>query len=78
MAHFTEEESNAARHYDKGAFDAEQVRLPRDCPVELGMTLRWLGRVAKANDVALEIGERASASRIISYSWAEGYRRVVI
>lgn len=56
MAPFSEEESNVAKHYSETAFDAEQVRLPEDCPVELGVTLRWLGRVAKAGDVVVEIG----------------------
>jgi SAM-dependent methyltransferase len=56
MAPFSEEESNVAKHYSERAFDAEQVRLPEDCPVELGVTLRWLGRVAKAGDVVVEIG----------------------
>jgi SAM-dependent methyltransferase len=56
MAQFNEEESRVARHYDEAAFEAEQVRLPQDCPVELGVTRRWLGRVAKAGDVVAEIG----------------------
>ncbi|MGD0225543.1 MAG: methyltransferase domain-containing protein [Terriglobia bacterium] len=56
MAPFSEEESNVAKHYSEKAFDAEQVRLPEDCPVELGVTLRWLGRMAKAGDVVVEIG----------------------
>jgi SAM-dependent methyltransferase len=56
MTQFSEEESNVARHYNEKIFDAEQVRLPQDCPVELGVTLRWLGRVAKAGDVVAEIG----------------------
>ena len=56
MAQFNEEESRVARHYDEAAFEAEQVRLPQDCPVELGVTRRWLTRVAKAGDVVAEIG----------------------
>jgi ubiquinone/menaquinone biosynthesis C-methylase UbiE len=56
MAQFSEEESNVARHYSETAFEAEQRRLPQDCPVELAVTCRWLGRVAKAGDVAAEIG----------------------
>jgi protein-L-isoaspartate O-methyltransferase len=56
MAPFSKEEANVAKHYSEAAFEAEQVRLPQDCPVELGMTLRWLGRVAKAGDVVAEIG----------------------
>ena len=55
MPHFSEEESKVARHYSDTVFAAEQVRLPQDCPVELGITLRWLGRVAKTGDVAAEI-----------------------
>jgi len=38
------------------AFEAELARLPQDCPVELGITLRWLARVAKPGDVVAEIG----------------------
>ncbi|MFZ0962242.1 MAG: class I SAM-dependent methyltransferase [Terriglobia bacterium] len=45
-----------ARHYDDAAFAAELVRLPQDCPVELGITLRWLARMAKPGEVAAEIG----------------------
>ena len=56
MPHFSQEESNVARHYNERTFDAERVRLPQDCPVELGVTLRWLGRVAHAGDVVVEIG----------------------
>jgi len=56
MAQFSEEESKVARHYNETVFEAEQVRLPQDCPVELAVTRRWLGRVAKAGDVAAEIG----------------------
>lgn len=56
MAQFNEEESNVARHYDEAAFQAELTRLPQDSPVEMGVTLRWLGRVAKAGDVVAEIG----------------------
>jgi SAM-dependent methyltransferase len=56
MVQFSKEESKVARHYNEAAFEAEQVRLPQDCPVELAVTRRWLGRVAKAGDVAAEIG----------------------
>jgi len=56
MAPLSEQESNVAKHYSESAFDAEQVRLPEDCPVELGVTLRWLRRLAKAGDVVVEIG----------------------
>jgi SAM-dependent methyltransferase len=56
MTQCKEEEQNVARHYDGAAFEAELVRLPQDCPVELGVTLRWLARVAKADDVVAEIG----------------------
>lgn len=55
MAQFNEEESNVARHYDV-ATEAELVRLPQDSPVELGVTLRWLGRVAKPGYAVAEIG----------------------
>jgi len=53
---FSEEETKVARHYNETAFEAELVRLPHDCPVELAVTRRWLGRVAKPGDVAAEIG----------------------
>ena len=56
MTQFSEEESNVARYYSETVFEAEQVRLPQDCPVELAVTRRWLERVAKAGDVAAEIG----------------------
>jgi SAM-dependent methyltransferase len=56
MTQFSEEESNVAKHYNETIFEAEQVRLPHDCPVELAVTRRWLGRVAKAGDVVAEIG----------------------
>ncbi|HMD84638.1 MAG TPA: class I SAM-dependent methyltransferase [Terriglobia bacterium] len=56
MTQFSEQESKVARHYNEAAFDAEQVRLTQDCPVEFAVTRRWLGRVAKTGDVAAEIG----------------------
>jgi ubiquinone/menaquinone biosynthesis C-methylase UbiE len=56
MAQFSEEESNVARHYDERIFDDELVRLPQDCPVEMAVTQRWLGRVAKVGDTVAEIG----------------------
>jgi ubiquinone/menaquinone biosynthesis C-methylase UbiE len=56
MAQFNEQELNVARHYDEAAFQAELVRLPQDSPVEMGLTLRWLGRAAKAGDVVAEVG----------------------
>lgn len=56
MAQFSEEESNVARHYSENVFDDELARLPHKCPVELAITERWLGRVAKAGDVVAEIG----------------------
>jgi len=56
MPQFNKDELNVARHYDDPAFAAELVRLPQDSPVEMGVTLRWLGRVAKAGDVVAEIG----------------------
>jgi SAM-dependent methyltransferase len=56
MAQFNEEESRVARHYDEAAFEAEKVRLPQDCPVELEVTRRWLAREAKEQDVVAEIG----------------------
>jgi len=56
MSQFSEEASKVAWHYTQPAFDYEQTRLPRDCPVELGVTLRWLKRVAKPDDVVVEIG----------------------
>jgi ubiquinone/menaquinone biosynthesis C-methylase UbiE len=56
MAQFSDEEFNVARHYSGTAFEAELQRLPRDCPVEMAMTCRWLGRMAEAGDVVAEIG----------------------
>jgi len=56
MGRFSEEESNVGRHYDEKVFADELVRLPQECPVELAITERWLGRVAKAGDVVAEIG----------------------
>ena len=56
MSQFSEEEASVAKHYDDSAFDYECARLPRDCPVEMGVTLRWLKRVAKPGDVVVEIG----------------------
>jgi ubiquinone/menaquinone biosynthesis C-methylase UbiE len=56
MAQFKEVEQDVAKHYDGAAFEAELSRLPRDCPVEMGVTLRWLARVARAGDVVAEIG----------------------
>jgi SAM-dependent methyltransferase len=56
MSGFSEEESNVARHYNEAFFDEELARLPQECPVELAVTRRWLGRVAKTGDVAAEIG----------------------
>ena len=56
MRQLKEEESNVAKHYNDPAFEAELVRFPHDCLVELGVTLRWLGHVAKAGIVVTEIG----------------------
>ena len=56
MPKFSEEEANVARHYDQTVFSDELVRLPTECPVELLITQRWLGRVAKAGDLVAEIG----------------------
>ncbi len=56
MAKSKEVEMSVASHYDGKAFEAELVRLPKDCPVELGVTLRWLARMARAGDVVAEIG----------------------
>jgi SAM-dependent methyltransferase len=56
MGAFSDEESRVAKHYDEAAFEAELVRLPHDCPVELAVTRRWLGRVAQAGHAVAEIG----------------------
>jgi 2-polyprenyl-3-methyl-5-hydroxy-6-metoxy-1,4-benzoquinol methylase len=56
MSQFSEEESNVARHYNGEFFGEELVRLPQECPVEMAVTQRWLGRVAKTGDVVVEIG----------------------
>src|ERR1017187_9332445 len=46
-------EESVARYYDTAIFEAELVRLTRDCPVERAITLRWL---APANAEIAEIG----------------------
>jgi S-adenosylmethionine-dependent methyltransferase len=56
MSQMSEEESAVGRYYNESIFEDELVRLPRDCPVELAVTRRWLGRVAKAGHVVAEIG----------------------
>jgi len=56
MSHLSEEESSVARHYNGAFFDDELARLPQECPVEMAVTQRWLRRVAKTGDVAVEIG----------------------
>src|ERR1039457_3778080 len=42
-------EESVARYYDTVIFEAELVRLTRDCPVERAITLRWLELLAPAN-----------------------------
>src|ERR1039458_5419299 len=49
-------EESVARYYDTAIFEAELVRLTRDCPVERAITLRWLERLAPANAEIAEIG----------------------
>jgi len=49
-------ENSVAHYYDTAIFEAELVRLTRDCPVERAITLRWLGRLAPANAEVAEIG----------------------
>jgi len=56
MSHFSEEESSVARHYNERFFDEELSRLPKECPLELAVTQRWLRRLAKTGDVVVEIG----------------------
>ena len=56
MPQFSEDEANVARHYDQTVFGDELARLPAECPVELLITQRWLGRVAKPGDLVAEIG----------------------
>jgi len=56
MPQFSEEELGVARHYNERGFDDELVRLPQECPVEMAITKRWLGRVVKAGDKVCEIG----------------------
>jgi ubiquinone/menaquinone biosynthesis C-methylase UbiE len=56
MPKLSEEESNVARHYDESVFADELARLPEECPVEMAVTQRWLGRVAKTGDLVAEIG----------------------
>src|ERR1039458_5592758 len=45
-------EESVARYYDTAIFEAELVRLTRDCPVERAITLRWLERLGPARGVA--------------------------
>jgi SAM-dependent methyltransferase len=52
----TTNEASVARYYDTAIFEAELVRLTRDCPVERAITLRWLERFAPANAEVAEIG----------------------
>src|ERR1022692_1051701 len=49
-------EESVARYYDTVIFEAELVRLTRDCPVERAITLRWLERLAPASAEIAEIG----------------------
>ena len=37
-------ETNVARHYDRGGFEYESVRLDRYSPVEFAITSRYLDR----------------------------------
>jgi len=48
-------EDSVARYYDTAIFEAELVRLTRDCPVERAITLRWLERLAPANAEVAEV-----------------------
>ncbi len=49
-------EESVASYYDTAIYEAELVRLTRDCPVERAITLRWLERLAPANAEVAEIG----------------------
>ena len=49
-------EASVGRYYDTSIFEAELVRLTRDCPVERAITIRWLDRLAPASAVVAEIG----------------------
>jgi SAM-dependent methyltransferase len=49
-------EESVARYYDTAIFEAELVRLTRDCPVERAITLRWLERLVPAGAEVAEIG----------------------
>jgi hypothetical protein len=41
---FNLNETNVARHYDRGGFEYESVRLDRYSPVEFAITSRYLDR----------------------------------
>jgi S-adenosylmethionine-dependent methyltransferase len=47
---------SVGRYYDTEIFEAELVRLTRDCPVERAITLRWLERLTPAHAEVAEIG----------------------
>jgi SAM-dependent methyltransferase len=50
------DEDRVARHYDDVIFVDELQRLPRECPVEFAVTLRYLQRWVPDASVVAEIG----------------------
>lgn len=56
MSGTAENEASVAQYYDTAIFEAELARLPRDCPVERAITLRWLERLAPSDADVAEIG----------------------
>ncbi len=51
-----ENEINVARHYDRGGFEYESVRLDRYSPVEFTMTSRYLDRWILDRSTVVDIG----------------------
>jgi 2-polyprenyl-3-methyl-5-hydroxy-6-metoxy-1,4-benzoquinol methylase len=49
-------EINVARHYDRGGFEYESVRLDRYSPVEFAMTSRYLDRWILERSTVVDIG----------------------
>jgi SAM-dependent methyltransferase len=49
-------ERKVASYYDTDIFEAELVRLTRDCPVERAITERWLARLVPAGAQVAEVG----------------------
>src|ERR1017187_9416529 len=63
-------EESVARYYDTAIFEAELVRLTRDCPVERAITLRWLERLGPAD--ARKAGVGGGGGDLFGIPGAEG------